>query len=118
MRAKERPTESVGGTAGQIQIHFIKRQPKPNKIPNKVNHRPEHIQSDTQTLADCGLEFVPVAGHFHALKKIDDRQTDIQKIKSWAVDRLAESLYQGQRSNQHKLACRFWQKSGRRMTHV
>ena len=85
-------------------------------IQNKINRRPEYIQSDAQTLAACGLEFERVCDHFHTLKKIQepDRPSDFaSEVKSWAVDRMMEALFEGQNSNQHKLALAFWKKSGK-----
>ena len=41
-----------------------------------------------------------------------------QRVKSWAVDRMAEYYFQGQNSPQHRLAVTFWKKSGRRLKHA
>ena len=40
------------------------------------------------------------------------------RVKGWAVDRLAERLFQGRNSVQHRLAVAFWKKSGRRLSHA
>jgi len=38
--------------------------------------------------------------------------------KNWAVDRMAESLFEGKKSSLHKLALAFWKKNGRRLRRV
>lgn len=37
------------------------------------------------------------------------------RVKSWAIDLLAERLFQGRNSPQHRLAVAFWKKSGRKL---
>jgi len=41
-----------------------------------------------------------------------------KSIKSWAIDRLAEALFDGANSPEHRLAVAFWKKSGRRLSHA
>ena len=100
-----------------------KKQPAPleqRKTGQYKNRQPQftEIQRDSQALATFGLRFQKTAGHFHTLKKIKSPQTDSQEIKSWTIDRLVEYFFDGQRTNQHKLALAFWSKSGRLLKNV
>lgn len=40
------------------------------------------------------------------------------RLKSWAVDKMAERFFQGKNTPEHRHASRFWMKSGRRLKHV
>ena len=42
----------------------------------------------------------------------------LPEIKSWCVDLLAETHFDGADTLEHKWAKRFWEKSGRRLKHV
>lgn len=56
--------------------------------------------------------------HFNFSIKFSHPSNLESRMKSWAVDRMMESLYEGRESSQHKLATAFWKKSGRRLRDV
>ena len=117
MRAEtKRPATPEAGRAGRkTKNTFLKNHAHVNKISEKVNHPsrcPEQTQSDAEILANFGLRFQPVAGHFHTLMNIETPQTDSQKIKEWAVGKLMERLYEGKNTTEHRHAARFWMRDG------
>jgi len=92
------------------------------------SRQPEQIKRDRRTLAVLGLSFTQTCGTFYSLKKIQEVDVNnnydsavphsldfASKVKAWAIDRMMEYFFDGQRTNQHKLAVAFWKKSGRRL---
>jgi len=49
------------------------------------------------------------------LPKKHHQQSILPQVKNWAVDLLAESLFDNGNSLEHRLAVAFWKKSGRRL---
>ena len=51
----------------------------------------------------------------HYITKQPQLPSTLPKIKNWCVDLLAERFFQGADSLKHRIAERFWSKSGRRL---